>query len=185
MADTAVKNQIKFLNIHYPGISILVNECQLTSGIKIGSEKSMSSPCSYINSSMEYNSREIVVFDLDKYLMKYFNSVSKSDIRVALIIELDLLHKNTSSLVKKNLEGFERLHRPYHFLALKVKCMLESIKIGIDNINLLPDMVREKCSTNGLIGISFPGESGIDYIIDLNTVILEGILKDESGMDGK
>ena len=165
-------NQVKFVILKYPEMNLLINECQLSAGIRLEAERRISGIPDFIETVILFNDMNIAVLDLANYLKKNYGLLTEAEESTAFIIDLRQFRGSTIEIVTKVLKKNDEIDKPLRYLAVKVNNAMESTYVSLEEIKLLPNLVRERCSDYGVIGTCFHKEKGNCYLVDLNNLIV-------------
>lgn len=165
--DTA---QHDFLTLTYVGMDFLVNYDQISASLFLDDTAPLASHNRYFQEQMSYYEECVPVFDLDLVLQESFGCKLGSLVKFVLLIECAACSAAHQAMYQEQiLRSHPELSTTY--IAFKVSSHAQITTIALVELDLLPANLRQKQTANGILGLRFPPEGGIQYFLDLETLM--------------
>ena len=168
-----------FLHIIYGHTGFFINREQVCSSILLEDIKEFESNLKYLIGTIQYKDNNVVLLDLERYLWNAFKiSATKEGSLVFITETKDFSENNMASLASIDKSDTENEICTFEkaYIALKVGNDAAAIKRDIHDLKNIPQGIRNSQYNAGIIGINFFGYDGINYLIDIESVIINKLL---------
>ncbi len=165
-----------FLYIYYKEQNIVINRSQFSGSISLIGEKKLANKYSYFVSSVTYNEKNIIVFDLDNYFSDNYRTESVNDTKLAIISRIDILEKSAIDKLYRDCFTYNS-NLATDYIAFSLTSNSEIKNSPVMKFRLLSQTLNSHLRSKGLLATSFI-ESRIEYFIDLNHLLSYNLLNE-------
>jgi hypothetical protein len=170
------QKELIFLRAHYANMEFLFSRAQFASSSELKSEKRIKSPIRYISSFTQYNEQVLPIFDFNSYLENVFGARAETDNRMLLVLNISSLSDSS----KGSLSGLNLKHgsdvQKLEYFGIKIVGTSEIIVLRRNEMMILPPLMKEVQNKRGILGLRFLEDGKIQYILDLEIILLNNIL---------
>lgn len=162
---------VTFLHIIYGRTGFIINREQVCSSILLEDLKEIESNLKYLKGTIQYKDNNVVLFDLECCLWSIFKISAAKEGSLVFITETKNFSENNLAFIDKFDTGKEISTFENDYIALKVGNDAAAIKRDIHDLKNIPQGIRNSQYNAGIIGINFFGDNGINYLIDIESII--------------
>jgi hypothetical protein len=175
LATLNKQNDIVFICSRYSNMEFLLSRDQFAESAELTNEKAIKSPIKYLASVTRHQGRILPLFDFDFYLRSVFGA-KQEDMRAILLIA------SIQKMSRLARETFQNLnikqgndHEKLDYIGIKMTAASETVPLEKHEMRILPPLSQEVQHKRGIVGLRFPDNGKIQYILDIETIIINNI----------
>jgi len=161
---------IDFLEIHYSEMGFLINRNQFSSSIMFEKRKRVRSRLVYFNTVISYKADFLIAFDMDYFLQSHFKCNDPGELKLALIVNINTFNKKNMDLLRK-IFSKSKISLSPDYIAITAPSQSTVKSIPLDEIKLMPHLIRNTLFDYGLLGCRFFDPGNTYYFIDIEGII--------------
>lgn len=173
------KLNTNFLLIEHSKIDFLISRSQVFASIFLYSPQKIESNLRYLSYIIEYKNQKLLLLELSKYLEEAFNIESKDSSNLVLIIQINVFSESNRDIVKnlyKNICSYLGNDITSDYVALRVSSNIGIKNVSTNELEDIPLCIRKFESLNGVVALRFIEGSKIQYLIDIENIIIHKLL---------
>ncbi len=165
-------DRVQVLEIPYTPIPLLINRFQCDSSVYINRTKPRSEPIPWISEELVTQTGTIPLIHLDQVFQTLFLVENTGASHLAILRNMHSFPLNVQSrFMELGIEATTPL-------GFRIPSGTKMVNYSVRDFSLLPRVLAPFANQRGLLGAVLPGDGGMKFLIDMDLLLLAGILED-------
>ncbi len=174
----SAENIIKVLTIPHSKVEFQINREQCTTSVYIAETEERKTSCMFLQEGLRLKEKIIPLFNLDLFFQNFFQAQPSGEAHLALIRD----KKNLSSEILEILDTLEdnfylEEEVRQDMIAFRVASATIMTDVMLTELCLQPAVLAAHLEKQGVLAVSFPAGGRMRYMVDLDILFEEKILK--------